>query len=133
MARSFAEIWPSSPVTISEPQCVMMARGTPSFSHHVNWVRTGECPMSALPRLRMNECVTVAPSPKVPEPIEATIDHHIRGAIRDHQRSMHTMASRPLLDFTARAKERQLHPESLVFFSGRRATYLVTWHCSIKF
>jgi len=31
MARRVAEILRSSPLTISEPQCVMMARGTPYF------------------------------------------------------------------------------------------------------
>jgi hypothetical protein len=40
-----------------------------------------------------------------PEPIEAAIDHYIRGAIRDHQRGMHTMPSRSLLDLTARAQK----------------------------
>src|SRR6266567_566248 len=63
MARIFAESLRSSPVTISEPQCVMMARGTFSFSHHVSCVRTGAWPISVLPRLRMKERVTVAPSP----------------------------------------------------------------------
>src|SRR5580704_1930388 len=49
MPRSFANSLRSSPVTISEPQCVMIACGTPSFSHHVSWVRTGEWPMRLLP------------------------------------------------------------------------------------
>jgi hypothetical protein len=57
MARSLADRVCSSPVTISEPQCVMMALGTPSFSHQVNCVRTGEWPMSALPRLRRTNAV----------------------------------------------------------------------------
>jgi len=63
MARSLAEIPRSSPLTISDPQWVMIARGTPSFWHHVSCVRTAEWPINALPRLRMNERVTVAPSP----------------------------------------------------------------------
>jgi len=42
MARSLAEIPRSSPLTISDPQWVMVARGTPSFWHHVSCVRTGE-------------------------------------------------------------------------------------------
>jgi hypothetical protein len=54
---------------------------------------------------------------KFPQPIKAAIDHDIGAAIRDHQGSVHTMVSRPLLDFTARAEEREFHPESLVFFS----------------
>jgi hypothetical protein len=41
-----------------------------------------------------------------PEPIEAAINHHIDAAIRDHQRRMHAMPSRPLLNLTARAEER---------------------------
>src|SRR6266567_5249479 len=49
---------------------------------------------------------------KFPEPIEAAIDHHIRGAIRDHQRGMHTMPSRSLLNLTARAEECQFHQEN---------------------
>ena len=43
------------------------------------------------------------------QPIKAAIDHHIGAAIRDHQRGMHAMPSRALLDLTARAKERQFH------------------------
>ena len=37
-----SEIFRSFPVTISRPQCVMIARGTSSFWHHVSCVRTGE-------------------------------------------------------------------------------------------
>ena len=53
---------------------------------------------------------------KFPEPIEAAIDHHIGAAIRDHQRSMHSMPSRPLLNLTARAEERQFHGGKFILF-----------------
>ena len=46
---------------------------------------------------------------KFSDPIKAAVDHHVGGAIRDHQRSMHSMPSRPLLNLTARAKKRQRH------------------------
>src|SRR5205823_12945431 len=59
---------------------------------------------------------------KFPEPIEATIDHHIRGAIRDHQRGMHTMASRARVDLAAGAKKRQFHRiRSFSFVVGANA------------
>lgn len=63
IAHILAAIARSSPVTISDPQWVMTARSTPCFCHHTSCVRTGEWPISALPRLRMNERMTVAPSP----------------------------------------------------------------------
>jgi hypothetical protein len=52
---------------------------------------------------------------KFSQPIKAAIDHHVGTAIRDHQRSVHTMASRPLLNLTTRAKERQFHRRTLIF------------------
>jgi hypothetical protein len=54
---------------------------------------------------------------KFSQPIKTAIDHHVGIAIRHHQRSMHSMASRPLLNLTARTEERQFHLKSLVFFS----------------
>jgi hypothetical protein len=46
---------------------------------------------------------------KFSHPIKAAINHHIGTAIRNHQRSMHTMPSRALFDFTARNEKRKLH------------------------
>src|SRR4026209_1225755 len=63
---------------------------------------------------------------KFPQPIKAAVDHHIRAAIGDHQRSVHMMPTRPLLYLTARAEERQFHQESLVFFADWCAIYLRT-------
>ena len=40
-AAIFAASWRSLPVTISKPQCVMIARDTRSFAHQPSWVRTG--------------------------------------------------------------------------------------------
>ena len=63
IARSFALSLRLSVVTISEPQWLIMARGTSSFAHHISCVRTGAWPMRVFPRLRMNGRVSVAPSP----------------------------------------------------------------------
>ena len=40
-AAIFAASWRSLTVTISEPQCVIIARDTRSFAHQPSWVRTG--------------------------------------------------------------------------------------------
>ena len=40
-AAIFAASWRSLAVTISEPQCVIIARDTRSFAHQPSWVRTG--------------------------------------------------------------------------------------------
>jgi hypothetical protein len=57
-------------------------------------------------RMRMGEHNRVGlQAIKFSQLIQAAIDHHIRAAIRDHQRGMHTMPSRSLLNLTARAEE----------------------------
>src|SRR5438309_10226857 len=61
-------------------------------------------------RMRVREHDRLRMQPlKLSQTIKAAIDHHIGIAIRDHQRGMHAMPSRALLDLTARAKERQFH------------------------
>jgi hypothetical protein len=44
-----------------------------------------------------------------PQLIEAAINHHIGAPIRDHERRMHAVPSRALLDFTACTEKRKLH------------------------
>jgi hypothetical protein len=46
---------------------------------------------------------------KFSQPIEAAIDHHIRAAVRHHERGMHAMPSGPVVDLAARAEECQFH------------------------
>ena len=48
---------------------------------------------------------------KFSKPIKAAIDHHIGAAAGDHQRRVHVMPSRPLLNLTARAEKYQVHLE----------------------
>jgi len=65
-----------------DPQCVMMARGTPSFAHQPICTLIAACPMSLSPRLRMGMRVCEhdrvgMQSLKFSQLIEATIDHHV--------------------------------------------------------
>src|SRR5207248_10491334 len=61
-------------------------------------------------RMRMGEYDSLRMQPlEFSQPIKAAIDHDIGTAIRDHQRNVHAMASRPLFDLTACAEECQFH------------------------
>jgi len=46
---------------------------------------------------------------KFSQPIKAAIDHYIGAAVRNHQRSVHTVPSCSLLDLAACAEESQFH------------------------
>ena len=59
------------------------------------------------------------------QPIKAAIDHQSGAAIRDQQRAMHIMPSRPRLDLPARAKKREFHRSRLSLFSDRHAIFRV--------
>jgi hypothetical protein len=74
-------------------------------------------------RVREHDRIWMQPL-KFPQPIKAAIDHHVRAAIRDHQRGMPMMPSRPLLNLAAGAEEREFHLGRLVFFAHRYAIYL---------
>lgn len=50
---------------------------------------------------------------KFSQPIKAAIDHHISTAIRNQQRSMHTMSSGVRVDLATRAWKRQFHSEKV--------------------
>jgi hypothetical protein len=46
---------------------------------------------------------------KFSQPILAAVDHHVGAAIRNHERSVHTMPARPSIDLPARAEKCQFH------------------------
>src|SRR5438132_914369 len=91
----------------------MITSGTPSFAHHLSWVRTLAWPMSRSPRLRTNERVMAAQSLKVSEPIESAIDHYLSAAKGNQERAVHAMAPGPGPDLAACAEKGQFHLEAV--------------------
>src|SRR5262245_13474935 len=64
-------------------------------------------------RMRQYDCVGSQP-PKFPQPVESAVDHHAPGAMRDQERTVHTMLPGAHLDLAAGAEEMEMHRPSVL-------------------
>jgi hypothetical protein len=64
-------------------------------------------------RMRQHDRVGSQP-PKPPQPVESAVDHHAPAAVRDQERSMHTVLAGPHRDLAAGAEKLEMHRPSVL-------------------